>query len=313
MPFYGYEFRIKKAIEKLGNQVDLIYDIEKLSFANRVIKKVTGRTRKSFDLQYQMPLLDTISNDYDVVLVIVGRCLQPEFLDGVRMKNSNAKFILYLWDDVLRVANFKYVFNKYDKIYSFDNNDCEKYGFEFLPLFYCEDCKIVERQKVYDIYSSLWNHSDRLEVVKQIVTNYPDYHNNFYVFFYVKRHYIKAKISNLFSKDILVKYYHWDRMSYYENINNMSVSKALLDIQHPTQTGLTMRTLESVGCGVKLITTNSEVKKYDFYNPNNILVINREKPEIPKFFLETPYESLPDEIYRKYSINNWAQTIMSKE
>lgn len=310
MPFYGYEFRIKKAIEKHGHQVDFLYDIEKLSFVKRIVKKITGERRK-FDLEYQMPLLDTISSDYDVVLVIVGRCLQPEFLDGIRGKNLNAKFVLYLWDDVLRVANFKEVCNKYDKIYSFDNLDCEKYGFEFLPLFYCEDCKISDCKKEYDIYSSLWNHSDRLKIVKQITTRYPDYQYNFYIYFFSKRHYIKAKIAQIYSNDSLMPFYHSERMSYIDNISNMSKSKSLLDIQHPTQTGLTMRTIETIGCGVKLITTNTEVKKYDFYNSNNIWVINRENPEIPKSFLETPYESLPNEIYSKYSIGEWVKKILN--
>ncbi len=62
---------------------------------------------------------------------------------------------------------------------------------------------------------------------------------------------------------------------------------------------------------MKLITTNTEVKKYDFYNSNNIWVINRENPEIPKSFLETPYESLPNEIYSKYSIGEWVKKILN--
>lgn len=311
MPFYGYEYRIKAEIERQGHQVDLVYDIEKLSFPKKVIAKVKG-SRRAIDLKYQISLLNTISDNYDIVFVIVGRFLQPEFLDSIKQKNPNAKLILYLWDDVLRVENFKLVYSKYDKIFSFDPVDCEKYGFEFLPLFYCNDCKISNCEKEYDIYSSLWNHSDRLKIVKQIVTDYPDYLFNFYVFFVLKRNYVKTKIHNLFSKDPLSKYYHIHRMSYADNIKNMLKSKSMLDIQHPTQKGLTMRTLETIGCAVKLITTNTEVKKYDFYNPNNILVIDRNTPEIPSTFLKTPYECLRDDVYYKYSLENWVKTIFIK-
>ena len=38
-------------------------------------------------------------------------------------------------------------------------------------------------------------------------------------------------------------------------------SEVILDINHPGQNGLTMRTFEALGAGKKLITTNTEIKK----------------------------------------------------
>ena len=84
-----------------------------------------------------------------------------------------------------------------------------------------------------------------------------------------------------------------------------SESRAILDIAHPLQTGLTMRTIEVLfGIGRKLITTNKDIINYDFYNENNILIINRENLEIPKSFFEKefiPYskEFVESFFYRK--------------
>ena len=37
-----------------------------------------------------------------------------------------------------------------------------------------------------------------------------------------------------------------------------------------------MRTIEMLGA-LKMITTNAEIQNYDFYHPNNICIVDREK------------------------------------
>ena len=103
MPFYGYEFEIKKTLELLGNEVDFFYDQkEKIRFDRFVSEEKRIKIHK----KYQEDVLKSISHDYDIVLVIVGRWLSSDFLIKVRRKNLKARFVLYLWDDVARVQNF---------------------------------------------------------------------------------------------------------------------------------------------------------------------------------------------------------------
>ena len=83
------------------------------------------------------------------------------------------------------------------------------------------------------------------------------------------------------------------------------MSKVILDINHPHQTGLTMRTFEALGAGKKLITTNKSIMQYSFYNQNNIHVINRQDPVISKDFFETPFLPIADEIKYEMSISGW--------
>ena len=88
-------------------------------------------------------------------------------------------------------------------------------------------------------------------------------------------------------------------------------SKVLLDVNRNGQEGLTFRVLESLGLNKKLITTNSDIINYDFYNPNNILVINEKKPVIPISFFETNYEEIPKEIFEKYTLEGWVEKILN--
>lgn len=74
--------------------------------------------------------------------------------------------------------------------------------------------------------------------------------------------------------------------------------------------GLTMRTFETLGASKKLVTTNAQVRDYDFFDPSNILVIDRKlPPRIPDSFLETAYVPARADIYAKYSLQGWIKDV----
>lgn len=96
-------------------------------------------------------------------------------------------------------------------------------------------------------------------------------------------------------------------------LGKMKDSTIMIDIQRPEQVGLTFRVFESLGYRKKLITTNKDVVNYDFYNPNNILVLDPENIKIPESFLESEYQEVPEEIFNKYQIKNWVKKILEIE
>ena len=89
----------------------------------------------------------------------------------------------------------------------------------------------------------------------------------------------------------------------------MKRTKVVIDIQHPKQTGLTMRTIEMIGAKKKLLTTNTSVRNYDFFSASNIAIIDRKAPEFNLEYWKNSYEELPKDIYEKYSIDGWFQDI----
>ena len=68
---------------------------------------------------------------------------------------------------------------------------------------------------------------------------------------------------------------------------------------------------EMLGAKKKLITTNHNIKYYDFYDQQNILIIDRKKPVIDKDFIYSPYNDIDLHIYNKYSLQSWVNTIFS--
>lgn len=94
---------------------------------------------------------------------------------------------------------------------------------------------------------------------------------------------------------------------------NMALSKCLLDDTDINQQGLTQRVFDSLILQKKLITTNANVASYDFYNPNNILIIDRNIVNIPVDFFERDYKKVEIKIIEKYSIKNWVDTLLGEE
>jgi hypothetical protein len=88
-------------------------------------------------------------------------------------------------------------------------------------------------------------------------------------------------------------------------------SKTVLDLLRDEQAGLSFRIFEALGFQKKIITSNKYVQEFDFYNPENILIIDPENPDIPKSFFETPYVPIPQEIYRKYSLEGWVEDVFN--
>ena len=90
-------------------------------------------------------------------------------------------------------------------------------------------------------------------------------------------------------------------------------TKVILDLMRENQYGLSFRVFEAMALEKKIITDNEKIKNYDFYNPNNILVLNKDFSNITKEFFETPYQSLPEGIYKKYTLEKWVERVFNLE
>ena len=89
----------------------------------------------------------------------------------------------------------------------------------------------------------------------------------------------------------------------------LNESQVFLDLIRHGHNGLSFRVFEAMAFQKKLITTNTSIKNYDFYNPNNIMVIDADNPVIDPAFFDTPYEPLSESIYNKYTIQSWVKTV----
>jgi hypothetical protein len=160
-------------------------------------------------------------------------------------------------------------------------------------------------QYKYILYHLGWHHSDRLSLIKKIADfcnkNQISYNFLLYTGFfnYLVQFFFGGELRG--NRQFLI----FRPLSAALNRKNILQSKVILDIAHPAQSGLTMRTIELIGMQKKIITTNDDIVNYDFYHPNNILIVNRCKVVIDIEFLDIDHTLLPSSIINQYSIREW--------
>lgn len=307
--FFGYHLEIAKNLELLGSEVDLIAD---RPFNGPLIKagiRYAGSLFSYISDRYFIKYVEENKDKkYDFIFVIQGESLSKNSLKYMRSIFPDSKFILYLWDSLRNKKKLSKLFNFYDSISTFDPLDAESYGLNYRPLFYipCKS-KVINNKFLYIVNFVGTCHSDRFPIIKKFASNIKNYGD---VFIYM---YLQAKFVFWFNKFFNpafknAKYNDFE----YKPIPSNDLKKviensfAIIDIEHPNQIGLTMRTFEALGSCKKLITTNSNIANEAFYNQNNIFILERNGNSIPPLsFFNTPFHPMPKSFEDKYTINGW--------
>ena len=86
---------------------------------------------------------------------------------------------------------------------------------------------------------------------------------------------------------------------------------AILELMREGQNGLSFRVFEAIALEKKIITDNENIKNYDFYNPDNILVLDKNMTNINSDFFQKPYNTLAKEYYNKYTLNQWTERVFN--
>jgi len=276
---------------------------------------VLTKISKSFKRYYLNRLfkkkISRLENGFDFIFVIRGRWLECKTINNLKINNPQAKFFMYQWDSIATNPNMVKIAKLFDKVFSFDYLDCEKNNnFRYLPLFFSsrKNDDLFSKDNIkYDLLFIGSNHSDRVKVIEKIKVGVNKSYN-FKILIritplkYFRRKFIKKDILYLESDDFAFK-----RISYQENLSLISKSDAVLDVENPNQTGLTIRTFEVLAMGKKLVTTNYNIKREPFYDDRIIAVIDRQNPKIPDDFLRNKSEITID--FSNYSISNWVSKI----
>lgn len=314
---FNYEMEIQKAMEREGAIVDSYNERPTNNvFARILIRLNRNLIHKYIDKYYGSVMKETLGRRYDYIFFIKGESISNSIITRLRNVHPTAKIIMYYWDSIANNHNAKGMLKSFDKVLSFDKNDSREFGLNFLPLFYIPQYEIIANEKMpqkYDLMFAGTVHSERYEFVKGIVKQIESVGGRCFTWFYFpsKVSFYKLKWDNPSFRKANVKDFQFVPMEREELLRYYAESRIQIDMQHPKQTGLTMRTIETLGAKKKLITTNSDVVSYDFYRPENILVVDRYNPIITKGFLESNWQEIPEEVYKKYSISSWLNAIFS--
>jgi len=316
--FFNYEVEIISMIKNLGGHVDFYNERPDSKFSSKVLiriglKKILINRIKNY---YNNIINETINKKYDYILIISPETITYKILKILKNEHPESLYILYMWDSLQNKKAFPLI-TLFDRLITFDYNDFLKFAnFNFLPLYYIPTYKKTQnKKKTIDLSLIATSHSDRYTIHKKIqkfstINNLKYYH---YLFLSSKYLYFLNRITKISFWNAPMKNFHFNPLSQSDISDIFSRSKVIIDINHPNQNGLTNRSLETLGSSTKMITTNENIKLYNFYNPNNILVIDRKNPIIDTKFVNSKYENIDSEICEKYSLKQFIINIFRDE
>ncbi|MGB3452427.1 MAG: hypothetical protein WBA59_01215 [Moheibacter sp.] len=316
--FFNYEKAVISRMLEMGATVDFFDERPSNSgFTKGIIRVYPKLIQKKIDDWYESILRHTDKKKYDYFLLIKGESIPFSFLEEFKKRHLETTTVFYSYDTVKEYPRMLKLFPYFDRKFSFEPADVLNYGFKLRPLFYLNDYLKTDQKSdfKYDLVFVGSAHTDRYRIgeeVRSILNNqkrksYFFYYSPGKLFFYLKRIFDK----NMKSFD--VSKLSFEKLSHHQIAEIYKETFSVLDINKPFQFGISMRTFETLASGRKLMTTNPEIKFYPFYNPNNVLIIDREKIEIPNQFFETGFEPTGHEFKQRLSVENWIESLFLNE
>lgn len=311
--FFGYEREIVAALRERGAVVDWLadrpYDSPLMAaatrFAPRTILPLADRL-------YYRQIEELAPAGYNQILVVNGQTVSLGFLTSLRRWFPTALFTLYMWDSLENRGRTVDSFRFFDRVLSFDPETVKTFGIQLRPLFFTRTGDpILPGEAAYEAIFIGTAHSDRYAVITglrarldpAIRTFWFLYLQSAWLFYAYKT--IKPDMRSAKRSDF--SFAPMDKHHLHETVAR---SIAIVDIEHPRQRGLTMRTFETMGLNRKLITTNRHVAEYEFFDRNNILVIDRQEPVVPVEFFTDPYRPLAPQMAYRYSLEGWIDEVL---
>jgi len=279
-----FSYKHPSLLAKLGNAVN------KLLFKKN-IKKIK---RQEWVLQQ----LDNLGPQ-DIILTI-----RPDLLEKsthLAIKQKAKKYLAYLYDSTKRFPVDHLLEGIFDKTFSFDELDVKKYGFIHISNYIYlpqKDLKPINtlKHKMFMVISG----DERLGTLNAIADKLDGLNIKYKFIVRASRKPLALNANVEYTKEEIWQ----DKLVEY-----LDKSEIFLDIIRHGHNGLSFRIFESLAYQKKLITTNPSVKNYDFYNPNNIMVLDPENIVVDADFFDTPYEPLDEAIYNKYTVAHWVSTV----
>ncbi len=314
--FFGYETQIVKAMEALGAKVFFHSDKTSENVWAKIILRLFPKLVWPWANRIYSAWLDKQRlAECDLIFIIKGEAVSPRFLRTLRLRFPTAKFVFYMWDSIANVKHTVEKLDFFDSVASFDPLDCRAYPkIQYRPLFFINQYQLESTgEEKFGLFFFGSLNGDRPKVLAKVVralgVGVPFDYGLF----------VRSKWELLLrqwvdkSFDVLEK----DRLVFKpipasEIKQRMLACNCVLDIEHPKQTGLTMRTFEVLASGKKLITTNAAIREEDFFDSSRICVIDRINPVIPASFISGSPRPLDGSFLVKNSLNGWLNEILQR-
>ncbi|GEM_PF-684975 len=196
------------------------------------------------------------------------------YINWLRRRYPNSRFVLFYQDLIEKYNGDSSIDNLrplFDKVISFDKQDAQRYGTLYHPTVssYIDpgDCSALPESDIY----LLAHAKERLPLILAVYDHLTA--NGVNCRFLVLG--VKRK-SRIYRSGIS---YLNRPISYFENLQNVSRSRCVLEIMQKNAVGYTLRLWEAILYNKKFLTDNKGMVASDFYDPGYVSIFDNENLE----------------------------------
>ena len=251
-------------------------------------------------------LMKKVQFNPDVIVVIKGSLLNSSNYDCLKNKYANSKFVLYIWDDINLDKKELDIIGYFDKICSYNPMDCKEYGFTFRPMFFDQSMNLSHINKSIDLYYIASYRKNRLDFICKLLDNMCRNALKYKVVLKCNPLLILSDIKNLGK----LHFFRILPIEYSEMIRDLAKSKCCVELCRPHQKSLSTRPFEALGTRTKVITTNKNIASYNFFIPQNILIVDEKNPVVPENWLDSPYIEVDNKILEQYTLCRFVEELL---
>jgi hypothetical protein len=307
LDYHDYTSGIIAEMSKIGDMVKYV-DIQPRNIAFKTFRTAARSVYDAYLQSYHRAIIESCKDtEYDKVVFLQAHQMCPENISRLREAQKKAEFTLYNWD---ALSNHNYLPQApfFDRVLTFDRCDAEQHGFGYLPLFCIRALQDLRRDRaeggsVFTISNIVTQR--RYDAVREFrsfcTQNGLDFRQHLKISPVVWAQLLRAGTP---PTGVSLR-----SISPAALRSMVETSTGVFDFANHVQSGQTMRLMENLCAGKKIITNNSWVKREPFYTGDRIHVVEGlDFSGVPEF-LNTPLLN-GAATFEEYYVQNFTKRLL---
>jgi hypothetical protein len=305
--YHHYTTEIVNELGNLGYQV-VFHEIQPRTLYYKTLRVLSpARYQQALDRHHAAIIAGESAQQYDVVLFIQAHQFSQANMAALKQQQAGARFILYNWD-AITTHDYRSHLASFDQVFTFDPEDARALGIAYLPLFCIRSFQNLakreqDRRAIYFV-------GNIVSVQRYLaLQQFKKYCQQQGIVFHCFMACSVLVLTRLLRRGILP----WDvslkSIPQADFIAMIETSTAVFDYANHQQSGFTMRTLENLCAGKKLITNNARILGEPFYSADRILVIDEMDFSAVKPFLAREL-ARPNADFPEYHVQSFVAQLL---
>ena len=285
-------------------------------FRKYFFKKNEHKRKRIMDKYLRKILEETKGQEFDMIFMCSTIYFTREQTKKLLDAFPKAKKVFFMWDTIINYPVAETYIDLFDKFYSFDKTDCEKYSLEYRADF--ADPALLEKEplkmeKDLDLFFLGSVDGYRYKVIKEVEKYCKANNISFGVYMYFKKKLLfhLAKLLYPEMRKAKKSEFIFSPIKGEEKDKLYARSRAILEIVRERQNGMSMRSIESQLLDIKMVTNQGSIKLYNLYDKNNVAIISLDDMgAINREFLDGEYKVLKPEIKNEYKVETFVKELI---